>query len=178
MRVRSFFSYKLWWQGILILKLVHSCTTGLGARSRRVCEAVHSKVLSPHFNISRLTLIIYLTGIVTIAYSVTGVFLAIFRCNPVAKTWDVTITQGSCLSQMFESIFLRIIACVTTTITFLLPIPLTWVLHVPRRQKAMVVLILMASSLLVSTSLVYLSHILIIPGQGCCRHLPTIRICF
>jgi hypothetical protein len=92
--------------------------------------------------------VVYILVILTISYTIILFVQVIFRCHPIAKSWDITITYGYCsFSIKFVSILNGFFNAVTDCIMLSLPIPLTWKLKVPKRQKFLVILILMTSSL-------------------------------
>jgi hypothetical protein len=43
-------------------------------------------------------ILVSIVMIVVVVYCLTGMFQIIFRCRPVAKAWNITITHGSCAS--------------------------------------------------------------------------------
>jgi len=90
--------------------------------------------------------VVYILIILTISYTIVLIFQIIFRCHPIAKGWDITITYGSCLSIRFVSNLNGIVNVTTDCIMLSLPIPLIWTLRVPKRQKCLIALILMTSS--------------------------------
>lgn len=36
---------------------------------------------------------------IAILYNVASVFVNFLSCNPIAKTWDITITKGTCINR-------------------------------------------------------------------------------
>jgi hypothetical protein len=90
---------------------------------------------------------VYILIILVISYTIVLVFQIIFRCHPIAKAWDITITNGYCLSVRLVSNINGVIDATTDCIMLFLPIPLIWRLRVAKRQKFLIALILMTSSL-------------------------------
>jgi len=93
----------------------------------------------------RLT--VYALLFLIVAYSLATIFLVIFRCHPISKAWDITITYGSCLSIKTISITNGFFNVITDITILILPIPIAWGLFLPKRQKILIVLMLMTSSL-------------------------------
>jgi hypothetical protein len=91
--------------------------------------------------------VVYILIILVISYTIVLVFQIIFRCHPIAKAWDITLTYGYCLSVRLVANINGVIDVITDCTMLFLPIPLIWRLRVPRKQKFLIVLILMTSSL-------------------------------
>ncbi|KAH8723281.1 hypothetical protein GQ44DRAFT_710388 [Phaeosphaeriaceae sp. PMI808] len=84
-----------------------------------------------------------------IIYSFIGSFEFLFRCRPIAKYWDLSISYGSCIDHTKIFIFSGAMNTATDMIILLLPVFILWNLHLPRRQKIGVILILMTGGLYV-----------------------------
>ncbi|KAH8430787.1 uncharacterized protein LDX57_008450 [Aspergillus melleus] len=81
-----------------------------------------------------------LMGIAT-AYVLLYTFLFIFRCNPIAKNWDVTITHGTCIDTSTVMTVLSVANIVMDVLTLLLPIPVIMRLNMRLAQRISVILI-------------------------------------
>ncbi|KAF6806675.1 integral membrane protein [Colletotrichum sojae] len=85
----------------------------------------------------------------------TGIFFAlIFACDPMAMSWDVRVTKGTCINRPALYIATAIANIISDLILFCLPIPIVVRLQVPRRQKIGLFFIFAVGSLTVITSLV------------------------
>jgi hypothetical protein len=84
---------------------------------------------------------------IVIGYNLGSALVNLFSCNPIAKSWDLSITSGSCINRpifYFANAGLNI---GTDFIMIVLPVPMLWNLRLPMRQKAGLVGIFMAGSL-------------------------------
>lgn len=75
-----------------------------------------------------------LSGIVC-GYSIALVLALIFACNPIAKSWDVSITGGSCIDRNGVYIATAVTNIITDLALILLPVPVVITLQMPRIQK-------------------------------------------
>ncbi|KAK4232941.1 hypothetical protein C8A03DRAFT_48350 [Achaetomium macrosporum] len=80
-------------------------------------------------------------------YSSAAVLVSIFQCQLVAKAWDVTITNSSCIDRV-ACFFAMLVLNVTTDLAMLvLPIPMLWNTKMPKRQRVGLIGIFMTGSL-------------------------------
>lgn len=87
----------------------------------------------------RWTCFVLLTFIASFCTAVT--IATIFQCLPVAAAFDLTIRNKKCIDNR-HFLYLNAAASITTdTVVFLIPQPLIFSLHIPRVQKAALVLI-------------------------------------
>ncbi|KAF6825094.1 integral membrane protein [Colletotrichum plurivorum] len=97
---------------------------------------------------------IRVTVVIITLYS-TGIFFAlIFACDPIAMSWDVRVTEGTCINRPALYIATAVANIISDLILFCLPIPIVVRLQVPRRQKIGLFFIFAVGSLTVITSLV------------------------
>ncbi|KAK1704547.1 integral membrane protein [Colletotrichum lupini] len=88
----------------------------------------------------------------------TGIFFAlVFACDPIAMSWDVTITEGACINRPSLYIATAAANIISDLILFALPIPIVVKLQIPRRQKVGLFFIFAVGSLTVVTSIVRVS---------------------
>jgi hypothetical protein len=73
--------------------------------------------------------------VATAVYSILGSFNFLFNCRPIAKNWDITITDGKCID--FTKILLThgSLTILTDIAMLLLPIALVRKLKLPIKQK-------------------------------------------
>lgn len=75
-------------------------------------------------------------------------FLKIFACHPISAYWDIPEKPGvmgdnpNCLGQAKFFMGDIVIALVTDLIILILPIPLTWAMEAPWRQKIKIIILL------------------------------------
>ncbi|KAH6898181.1 hypothetical protein B0T10DRAFT_453523 [Thelonectria olida] len=74
-----------------------------------------------------------LIGIVCV-YTLLYLFLMIFRCRPIASSWDLTV-QGECIDSLVPMLTLSIANIVIDALILVLPIRIVIPLQIPLRQK-------------------------------------------
>jgi hypothetical protein len=79
--------------------------------------------------------VLHVITAVVVGYSIAIPFALVFACHPVQKTWDLTITGGSCISREGLYIATAVTNIVTDLALILLPIPLVLGLQMPNIQK-------------------------------------------
>jgi hypothetical protein len=98
------------------------------------------------------------TTIFIISAYTTGIALAlIFACQPIARMWDVTITEGFCLNLPSLYIAIAVSNIASDVVLFFLPLPMVVKLHIPLRQKIGLFFIFGIGSMTVITSIVRVS---------------------
>lgn len=70
-----------------------------------------------------------------IGYSVGIFFSLLFACSPIAMSWDVGITEGSCINRPTLYIATAVANILSDIILFILPIPMVIKLQIPLMQK-------------------------------------------
>ncbi|RDW69039.1 uncharacterized protein DSM5745_08799 [Aspergillus mulundensis] len=78
---------------------------------------------------------------ITTCYVLVYTFLFLFRCNPIAQNWDITITSGSCIDTRTIMTVLSVANILMDVATLLLPIPVIMRLNMRLAQRISVVLI-------------------------------------
>ena len=77
----------------------------------------------------------WVTIFIIVGYTI-GIFLSlIFACNPIAKSWDPSITEGTCINSASLFIATAVANIATDIILFVLPIPMVIKLQIPLLQK-------------------------------------------
>ncbi|KAG4427639.1 hypothetical protein IFR05_016879 [Cadophora sp. M221] len=102
---------------------------------------------------------VYLVIVVVVGYNLGSAFTNLFACTPIAKSWDLSNTSGSCINRptfYFANAGLNI---GTDFVMLILPIPLLWNLQMPRRQKAGLIGVFMAGSFVCIVTIVRLKHL-------------------
>ncbi|KAN0115321.1 hypothetical protein V8E51_004865 [Hyaloscypha variabilis] len=102
---------------------------------------------------------VYLVMAIVIGYNLGSALVNLFSCNPIAKSWDLSITSGSCINRpifYFANAGLNI---GTDFIMIVLPVPMLWNLRLPMRQKAGLVGIFMAGSFVCIVSIIRLRYL-------------------
>ncbi|KAH8698139.1 hypothetical protein GQ44DRAFT_787284 [Phaeosphaeriaceae sp. PMI808] len=114
----------------------------------------------------KIRIVIYVIMAFVIIYSFIGSFEFLFRCRPIAKYWDLSISYGSCIDHTKIFIFSGAMNTATDIIILILPVFILWNLHLPRRQKIGVILILMTGGFVLAVSIVRLKMIVNGVGNG------------
>lgn len=70
-----------------------------------------------------------------LGYSIGIFFTLIFACSPVQKSFDVSITEGTCVSSTALYIATAVCNIASDLILFLLPMPMVFGLQLPTKQK-------------------------------------------
>ena len=78
---------------------------------------------------------IWTTLVVVVAYSIAIILALIFACSPIQKSWDITITSGTCINKGALYLALASFNAATDLVMLVLPIPMVLTLRIPRRQK-------------------------------------------
>ncbi|KAH6640034.1 integral membrane protein [Truncatella angustata] len=91
-----------------------------------------------------------------VLHTIVLVFLMVFSCTPVSKSWDITIpaTEGSCINVVALYFATAIANIITDVMVMVLPIPLIMCLHMPKWQKIGVIALFGFASATVVTSIV------------------------
>ncbi|KAJ5817879.1 hypothetical protein N7447_007887 [Penicillium robsamsonii] len=94
---------------------------------------------------------------VVCGYSLALVFALIFACNPIAMSWDLSITDGTCISRQGLYIATAVTNIVTDLALILLPIPLVVGLQMPGIQKCYLIFVFGVGCATVVTSILRLA---------------------
>jgi len=92
-------------------------------------------------------MVIYITIVEVVLYSLIGSFEWLFACRPVEKFWDLTITGGSCIDILKFNIFSGAMNAITDAIILVLPAFVVRKMHLPTWEKLGVGIILMTGGL-------------------------------
>ncbi|PHH83474.1 hypothetical protein CDD82_433 [Ophiocordyceps australis] len=71
---------------------------------------------------------------VVVAYTVTYIFVMVFRCSPVAAGWDLSI-KGKCIDNLIPMMVLSIANILIDLVILCLPLKVVVPLQIPTRQK-------------------------------------------
>ncbi|KAH9204971.1 hypothetical protein DL95DRAFT_493910 [Leptodontidium sp. 2 PMI_412] len=107
-------------------------------------------------------IIVYMVIVTTVIYSLLGSFEFLFNCRPIAKTWDITITYGSCI-EMSKIFAVHGGLNIATDIAMLiLPVVMVRKLQLPRREKVALAGLFMTGTLVCIVSIIRLKKVLFI----------------
>ena len=84
-----------------------------------------------------------------VGYTIGIFFSLIFACNPVARSWDITIQTGSCVNRPALYIATAVLGIVTDVVLLVVPLPLVVSLQVSLQQKVGLVLMFAIGSMYV-----------------------------
>lgn len=76
-------------------------------------------------------------------------FMMFFMCSPPRKSFDFSITNGSCINAGILYMATAVSNIITDIILFCLPIPMVYQLHMPRFQKVGAIIIFAIGSMYV-----------------------------
>ncbi|KAF7596971.1 hypothetical protein BBP40_011337 [Aspergillus hancockii] len=108
----------------------------------------------------RYIYIIYLVGFVIASYSIALDLALIFGCRPLQKSWDVTITTGSCINQGAVFLATAITNTASDVTLILIPVPAVCALRLPFIQKLMVLCMFGVGFVTTSISIVRLATLM------------------
>lgn len=74
-------------------------------------------------------------------------FMQIWSCNPIRKSWDPFVVGGYCLDTQALNTGATAVNVVSDTIIFILPQAVIWRLHMPTKQKTAVSLMFLIAIL-------------------------------
>lgn len=78
---------------------------------------------------------LHILSFIVAGYSIAIVLGLIFACDPIAKSWDKSITEGSCVDQNALYIATAVCNSVTDIALLVVPIPMVMSLNMPLVQK-------------------------------------------
>lgn len=91
---------------------------------------------------------VHATGFVVGSYCIALFFAVIFACNPIRKSWDVTVTGGSCIDVLSMFKATASLGIVTDLVMLGLPFPLILQLNMKIPQKLGVIFVFIIGSAL------------------------------
>lgn len=95
---------------------------------------------------SNFRLWVYGLACIVTSYSVASVFVVIFSCFPVAKSWDITIIGGYCVNLPVFYLANLSLNSATDIAVLVLPFSMLWGVRMPRREKIAVTGVFMTGS--------------------------------
>ena len=84
---------------------------------------------------------------VIVAYTVAIILVLVFACNPIDKSWDITIKSGQCIDKGALYVATAAINAATDLMLLLLPLPIIRQLKLPVLQKVGVMLMFVIGSM-------------------------------
>lgn len=90
------------------------------------------------------------TGFIVASYCISLFFAVIFGCNPIRKSWDVTVTGGTCIDMLSMFKATASLGIVTDLLMLGLPFPLVLQLNMKVPQKLGVIFVFIIGSALVT----------------------------
>ncbi|KAF2711595.1 hypothetical protein K504DRAFT_224701 [Pleomassaria siparia CBS 279.74] len=83
----------------------------------------------------RFRIALYATAVVVLGLWLTGVFVTIFQCHPVASAWDMTISNRTCIDFVDYLYASSSVTILTDIVLCVLPWPYLWALNMPLKQR-------------------------------------------
>jgi hypothetical protein len=90
---------------------------------------------------------VWVVVVATVTYSVLGSFEFVFNCQPIAKNWDITITDGKCINVAKILMTHGSLNIVTDIAMLVLPITLVRKLKMSMKQKVALAALFMTGTL-------------------------------
>lgn len=97
----------------------------------------------------KLRFTIHIIMVTVVLYILVAAFDWVYTCQPIAKYWDLTITDGSCINWVKLAVFSSVMNVVTDVALLVLPIIFLRNLRLPTKQKVGVMIVLMTGGLYV-----------------------------
>ena len=87
-----------------------------------------------------LRLAIYGTGIYVIVWAFYTFLVVLLQCRPIHYSWELPrgVIQGECVSLLGAYIGTGVTNTISDVVVTVLPMPIVWGLHIPRRQKMII----------------------------------------
>jgi hypothetical protein len=85
--------------------------------------------------VQRLIIPAGILGLLTVLWNLGSFIAGLTLCQPIARNWDMTITDGFCGDQVMYYMWLGIINVVTDIVMLLLPLPFLYNLNLKLRKK-------------------------------------------
>lgn len=70
----------------------------------------------------------------------------LFACNPIQRSWNITITDGSCIDRPKLYIAIAALQILSDVGLIVMPIPMIYELQMPSRQKIGLLLMFVVGS--------------------------------
>lgn len=70
-----------------------------------------------------------------VGYTIGIFFSLLFACNPVEKSFNALVTEGTCISTASLYIATAVFNIASDVVLFVLPLPMISGLQMPRKQK-------------------------------------------
>ncbi|KAF2026714.1 hypothetical protein EK21DRAFT_73583 [Setomelanomma holmii] len=103
------------------------------------CACAKFSLLFFYLKLSHLRwfrLCIFASMFLVVGYNIALMLPLIFACKPFMRTWDLTITEGSCIDRTLVYMATAVLNIIADIILLILPIPVIVNLQMPRKQKA------------------------------------------
>jgi len=94
----------------------------------------------------KFRLLVYALIFVVTSYSIASVFVVIFSCFPVAKSWDTTVAGGYCINLPVFYVANLSLNSATDIAVLILPFPMLFGVQMPMRDKIAVTAVFMTGS--------------------------------
>jgi hypothetical protein len=92
---------------------------------------------------------VWISIVIVALYTSIITFIMFFQCSPPRKSFDFSITHGSCIDAGILYMATAVSNIITDIILFCLPIPMVYQLHMPRIQKVGAIIIFAIGSMYV-----------------------------
>ncbi|KAI4210002.1 MAG: hypothetical protein LQ351_007109 [Letrouitia transgressa] len=83
----------------------------------------------------RFHALLWLVGTIVFIYSWIIIFSAIFQCQPIRATWDMSVKHAKCMKFNVEVVVFAVFNVITDVTILIIPIPILWKLQIPWSKK-------------------------------------------
>ncbi|PVH92125.1 hypothetical protein DM02DRAFT_605706 [Periconia macrospinosa] len=105
-----------------------------------------------------LRIAVYTIMAIIVAYGLATSFSWVYACRPLEKYWDLTVTGGTCINWVKITVFNGVMNTTTDAIILALPTLFLRRLHLPKRQKIGIMVLLMAGGFILIVSIIRLKQ--------------------
>lgn len=105
---------------------------------------------------------VYFTMFANAASGIGITLCMIFGCRPLRKGWDISVTEGTCLSRPALYNATTTIGLITDAMVILVPVPMVMKLHTSRSKKIGIILMFAVGGLTLVTSIVRLHQLIVV----------------
>ncbi|KAI1857415.1 hypothetical protein JX265_011150 [Neoarthrinium moseri] len=141
--------YNYWTLIFYVSSTIYTPTTGL-AKLSLLC--FYNKVSPARWWIWCTRISIFVLA----GYTVAITFAMLFACNPIRRSWDVTMTEGECVNRPYLYIAIAALQILSDVGLIIMPMPMIYGLQMPSRQKIGLVLMFVVGSSTLVTSIMRL----------------------
>lgn len=104
----------------------------------------------------RFHALLWLVGTIVFIYSWIIIFSAIFQCQPIRATWDMSVKHAKCMKFNVEVVVFAVFNVITDVTILIIPIPILWKLQIPWSKKVQLMAVFLTGILYAFTQVALL----------------------